>query len=64
MNLDLSESAFAKIADPKDGRISISYELVSCKVTGNIAYHFKDGSSKFWTAIQVRNHRVPISKLE
>lgn len=64
VNLDLSEPAFAKIADKDDGRISISYQLVSCKITGNIAYHFKDGSSKFWTAIQVRNHRVPIAKLE
>jgi expansin (peptidoglycan-binding protein) len=29
-----------------------------------MAYHFKDGSSKYWTAIQVRNHRLPIAKLE
>ncbi len=29
-----------------------------------MAYHFKDGSSEFWTAIQVRNHKYPIAKLE
>ncbi len=64
VNLDLSAQAFAKIANPKDGRVPITYQLVSCQVTGNLAFHFKDGSSKYWTAIQVRNHRVPVKKLE
>jgi len=63
-NLDLSAEAFAKIADPKQGRIDISYQLVACNVTGNLAYHFKDGSSQYWTAIQIRNSKVPVSKLE
>lgn len=64
VNLDLSESAFAKIADPKEGRIAIRYQTVSCAVTGSLSYHFKDGSSKWWTAIQVRNHKVPVEKVE
>jgi expansin (peptidoglycan-binding protein) len=64
VNLDLSASAFAKLADPDTGRIAIRYQLMSCATTGNIAYHFKDGSSKYWTAIQLRNHRLPIAKLE
>ncbi|MBX3258461.1 MAG: hypothetical protein KF782_02005 [Labilithrix sp.] len=64
INLDLSAQAFAKIADPKDGRIDVTYELVSCATSGNVAYRFKDGSSKWWTAIQVQNHRVPVAKLE
>ncbi|HVJ91285.1 MAG TPA: expansin EXLX1 family cellulose-binding protein [Labilithrix sp.] len=64
IDLDLSAEAFAKIANPKDGRVSITYQAVSCATTGNLAFHFKDGSSKWWTAIQVRNHRVPIAKLE
>jgi len=64
VNLDLSASAFAKIAEPKDGRVPIEYQLVSCNATGGLAYHFKDGSSKYWTAIQVRNHKVPIARLE
>jgi expansin (peptidoglycan-binding protein) len=64
VNLDLSESAFAKIANPKRGRVPISYRLVECEVSGNLAYHFKSGSSKYWTAIQVRNHKLPIAKLE
>lgn len=64
INLDLSESAFAKIANPKRGRIPITYRLVECPVSGNLAFHFKSGSSKYWTAIQVRNHKLPIAKLE
>ena len=63
-HLDLSQSAFAKIADPSAGRVSVTYQTVSCAVTGNVAYHVKDGSSNYWTAIQVRNHKLPIAKLE
>src|SRR5581483_3709096 len=29
-----------------------------------ISYHFKDGANAAWTAIQVRNARYPIAKLE
>lgn len=64
VDLDLSAQAFAKIADPSAGKIDISFAPVPCAVTGPIAYHFKDGSSKYWTAIQVRNAKLPIAKLE
>lgn len=64
VNLDLSASAFAKIAEPKKGRIDITYAAAPCDVKGNIEYHFKDGSSKYWTAIQLRNHKVAVTKLE
>jgi expansin len=63
-HLDLSKSAFAKIADLQAGRVPITYQTVACKVSGPMAYQFKDGSHQFWTAIQVRNHRLPIAKLE
>jgi expansin (peptidoglycan-binding protein) len=63
-HLDLSQQAFAQIADVSAGRVPITWEVVACDVTGPIAYHFKDGSSQYWTAIQVRNHRLPIAKLE
>jgi expansin (peptidoglycan-binding protein) len=63
-HLDLSAQAFAKIADPKAGRVPITYQLVSCPVAGNMSYRIKEGSSKWWTAIQVRDHRLPIAKVE
>jgi expansin (peptidoglycan-binding protein) len=37
---------------------------VACGLTGPIVYHFKEGSNPFWTAIQIRNHRYPIAKVE
>jgi expansin len=62
--LDLSEEAFAKIADLTAGKVSISWRIVPCSVSGPVVYHFKDGSSKWWTAIQLRQTRYPIKSLE
>ncbi|MBZ4373077.1 expansin EXLX1 family cellulose-binding protein [Corallococcus sp. AS-1-6] len=63
-HLDLSVEAFDKVAERKDGRVDITWTPVSCDVAGPVKYHFKDGSNPWWTAIQVRNHRLPIKKLE
>jgi expansin len=63
-HLDLSRSAFAKIADPAAGRVKVRWRVVTCDVRGPVSYRFKEGSSEYWTAIQVRNHLLPISRLE
>lgn len=63
-DLDLSREAFTLISPLSAGRVPITWRSVACNVAGPIAYHFKDGSNAFWTAIQVRNHRYPIAKLE
>lgn len=63
-SLDLSPQAFAKIADLKTGVVPITWSVVRCNVQGPVQYYTKDGSSKYWTAIQVRNHAVPIRSLE
>jgi len=44
--------------------VKLTWHEVACEVSGSLAYHFKDGSNAFWTAIQVRNARYPIAKLE
>jgi expansin (peptidoglycan-binding protein) len=62
-DLDLSPQAFAKLAPLADGRVPISWQLEACDVSGPLRYHVKDGSSQYWTAIQVRNHRLPIRAL-
>jgi expansin (peptidoglycan-binding protein) len=62
--LDLSMQAFAQIADVSAGRVPITWQVVACNVTGNVAYYVKDGSSQYWTALQVRNSRLPIAKME
>ncbi len=63
-DLDLSKEAFAKIAALSAGRVPITWREVACDVTGPLAYEFKSGSSQYYAAIQVRNHRYPIAKLE
>lgn len=62
--IDLSPLAFSLIADFELGRAPITWHLRPCDVSGPIAYHFKDGSNQWWTAVQVRNHRNPIAKFE
>jgi len=63
-HLDLSREAFALIADLPQGRAGITWQVVSPALPGPIAYHFKDGSNQWWTAVQVRNHRNPVAKFE
>ncbi|HXG00132.1 MAG TPA: expansin EXLX1 family cellulose-binding protein [Bacteroidota bacterium] len=63
-NIDLSPQAFERIAELAQGRVPITWQYVPCEVQGNIIYHFKDGSNQWWTAVQVRNHRYPIVRLE
>ncbi|MCS3810538.1 expansin EXLX1 family cellulose-binding protein [Xanthomonas sp. 4461] len=62
--LDLSHNAFAAIGNMVDGRIPISWKVVRAPVTGNVQYRIKEGSSRWWAAIQVRNHAYPVVKFE
>ena len=52
-HLDLSREAFALIADLPQGRVDITWQVVSPDLPGPVAYHFKDGSNQWWTAVQV-----------
>lgn len=63
-DIDLSEAAFTMIAAKELGRVPIAWRYVSCPVDGEIAYHFKEGSSQWWTAVQIRDHRNAIAQLE
>jgi expansin (peptidoglycan-binding protein) len=63
-DLDLSQEAFGQIADLPQGRVSITWQVVSPALSGPIVYHFMEGSNQWWTAVQIRNHRNPIAKLE
>jgi expansin (peptidoglycan-binding protein) len=62
-HLDLSPQAFGKVAEIADGRVDITWQLQACSVSGNVRYQLKEGSNQWWTAIQVRNHRLPIASL-
>ncbi len=63
-DIDFSPEAFDLIADPVDGRVPISWELVSGGAIGNVGYRVKDGSSQWWLAIQPLTHRNLVSTLE
>lgn len=63
-DLDLSQEAFAKLANPSAGRIPISWTLLSPELSGPVSYVYKSGSSQWWCAVQVRNHRNPVRSLE
>ncbi len=63
-DIDLSESAFAMIAEPADGRVPITWSYTDCQQSTPLRYHFKEGSNEFWTAISVRNHNHPVASLE
>ncbi|MBX2991560.1 MAG: hypothetical protein KF749_10395 [Bacteroidetes bacterium] len=63
-SIDLSPLAFSRIADLPLGIVPIKWKLIAARVQGNISYRFKDGSNQWWTAVQIRNHRYPIARLE
>ena len=60
----LEFQAFALIDDVPLGRVPITWRIISPAIAGPIAYHFKDGSNQWWTAVQIRNHRNPIARFE
>ncbi|WP_406514073.1 expansin EXLX1 family cellulose-binding protein [Streptomyces sp. NBC_00161] len=62
--LDLSEQAFAKLADPKLGRIPVTWSLLSPHTSGALSIRYKTGSSPHWCGIQVIDHRNPVARLE
>jgi expansin (peptidoglycan-binding protein) len=62
--LDLSPQAFAELADPKTGQISVTWTLLSPRISGGVAVRYKAGSSRYWCGIQVVNHRNPVARLE
>ncbi|MGW7409478.1 expansin EXLX1 family cellulose-binding protein [Streptomyces sp. NPDC054833] len=62
--IDLSEQAFAKLADLKLGRLPITWSLVSPSTSDTISIRYKTGSSPYWCAIQAIDHRNPVTRLE
>ncbi|XCA42194.1 expansin EXLX1 family cellulose-binding protein [Trinickia caryophylli] len=61
-NVDLSQEAFALISPIGAGQIPISWKYVSC-APPTMKLYFKEGSSQWWTAVQVRDHRNPVASL-
>lgn len=62
--LDLCPTSFAKLDEMLLGKIDIKWRVVKAPVKGNFSYRIKEGSSQWWAAIQVRNHKYPVLKME
>ncbi len=65
-DVDLTQQAFSKVANPIDGRVPITWKFVPCPLAANktIKVNFKSGSTKYWTAIQFRDLKHAVSKME
>lgn len=65
-DLDLYTEAFPLIAPVEKGRVPVSWHIIPLYSAENapVSFVFKEGSSEFWSGVQVRNHRYPITKLE
>ncbi|EKD15959.1 uncharacterized protein L3040_003183 [Drepanopeziza brunnea f. sp. 'multigermtubi'] len=61
---DLFPDGFAALANPSAGEIDISWDYVTCPVTGPFKLRTKSGSSQHWFAIQVYNANQAITKVE
>ncbi|SHO59042.1 expansin EXLX1 family cellulose-binding protein [Vibrio quintilis] len=63
-DLDLDQKAFAKIDSIPEGRIPVKWHYIANNQAGDMKLYFKEGSSQWWTAVQVRDHMYPITKVE
>ncbi|MDH2424632.1 expansin EXLX1 family cellulose-binding protein [Sphaerisporangium sp. TRM90804] len=63
--LDMSPAAFARIADPGESAVAVSYHTVhNPAVPRPVAFRLKKGSSARWLAIQAVDHGNPLRSLE
>ncbi|MGW7416652.1 expansin EXLX1 family cellulose-binding protein [Streptomyces sp. NPDC054863] len=62
--IDLSQQAFAQLADLKVGRIPITWSVLSPATSEKVSIRYKTGSSPHWCALQAIGHRNPVAGLE
>ncbi len=65
-DLDLYTDAFPLIAPAEKGKVPVTWKILPLDTAEDapFTYKYKVGSTEFWCAVQVRNHRYPIEKLE
>ncbi|NES39785.1 hypothetical protein G3554_27235, partial [Micromonospora sp. PPF5-17] len=64
-HLDLSAEAFARIADPVQGIVKVSYRaVVDPPLPGPLTFRMKEGSSQWWFAVLVGDHGNPLRAVE
>jgi expansin (peptidoglycan-binding protein) len=64
-HLDLSRTAFKKIADEVQGLVSVRYRaVVNAPTPGPLSVRFKDGTSRYWFAVLIDNHANPLRSVQ
>jgi expansin (peptidoglycan-binding protein) len=64
-HLDLSRTAFRKIADEVAGVVPITYKaVVNAATPGPLSVRFKDGASQWWFAVLIDNHANPLTSVQ
>lgn len=65
-DLDLYTDAFPLIAPVEKGRVPVSWRIIPLDSAENapVCYKYKEGTTRYWCGVQVRNHRYPITRLE
>lgn len=64
-HLDLSAEAFARIADPVQGVVTVSYRaVVDPPLPGPLTFRVKEGASQWWFAVLVGDHGNPLRAVE
>ncbi|MGI5519349.1 expansin EXLX1 family cellulose-binding protein [Micromonospora sp. CA-259024] len=63
--IDLSDEAFARIADRAQGIVPVTYRaVVNPPLDGGLTFRIKGGASQWWFAVQVGNHGTPLRSVE
>jgi expansin (peptidoglycan-binding protein) len=63
-DLDLTTTAFKRIANIKSGTVPIAWHFAPCPPADSLAIHFTPKSSKWYISMQLQNHTNPIHSLE
>ena len=64
-HIDLSRTAFKKIADEVDGIVPVKYKAVpGAPVPGPVSVRIKEGSSRYWFAALLDNHTNPLASVK
>ncbi len=63
-HLDLSEAAFAAVADPARGVAYVGWEIVECPVAGDVTLMNSDGVNPWWYAVFALDLRQGVTGLE
>ncbi|MEV4011559.1 expansin EXLX1 family cellulose-binding protein [Nonomuraea angiospora] len=64
-HIDLSRKAFARVADPGEGLVGVTYSpAANPKIGRPLAFRVKEGSSQWWLALLVIDHGNPLTSVE